>query len=311
MDRHRSRRELLGTWIATLITSFSLVCAFPINHAYAERSPCDDCGGIGTVLPDSGGIGVTEGAGGVTPGSGGGGTDPSNYVAYEYTHVPACSGDRQLDPVTGFTSEDDCQAARSCPEDTQTRVRIARRTVSATATGPWTYLGIECLDTSAMQAYDPAAAAAFALDYFRHLPLPVPGIHIQPGQRQVVNLPTIVSADPPPTGRWSVDHPPFPTIAIAGTPHWTINFGDGTALDSDTPGRGYDGTDPVTDTSHYLQHTYTEPAAGRTITVTVTWTATFTLGADPTPQTMDGTVTRTSSTAVPVDQAESLLTGNG
>ena len=178
------------------------------------------------------------------------------------------------------------------------------------STGPWTYLGTTCLGQTEMPAYDPAAAAAFALEYFRHLPLPAPGIHVQPGQRQVVNLPTIVSADPAPAGRWSVDQAPFPTISIVGTPHWSIDFGDGTVLNSDSPGRAYDGTDPATDPGHYLAHAYTAAATSRTISVTITWTATFTLGDDPTPLTMNGTVTRGSSLAVPVDEAESLLTGN-
>lgn len=310
MDRQQSHRKLLRSSLAVLIVSLALFGGSSIDPAFAETRPCDDCGVVGTVSPGDDGIGVTESQNGDTSNTGGVAGDLRSSVAYEYTYVTACPNDKTLDPVQGFTSSEDCQAAHSCPDATQTRMHVAQRTVASTGTGPWTYVGTQCLGPTQMPAFDPAAAGAFALDYFQHLPLPEPGVHVQPGDRQVVNLPTIVSADAPPVGQWSVTHAPFPTIAITGTPHWTIDFGDGSVLTSDDPGRAFDGTNPVADPRHYLAHAYTEPASARTVTVTVTWTAIYTLGADPTPLAMNGTVTRTSATTVPVDEAESLLTNN-
>jgi hypothetical protein len=232
-----------------------------------------------------------------------------NGPVYEYEYTPACADNRALSVATGFVNTLDCPGAHQCPDPGQIQMYIARRTVEGTTRGPWTYAGSACLGPQQLLAYDPAAAAAFALDYFKHLPLPEPGVHVQPAGRALVNLPTIVYADAAPTGSWSVDHAPFPTIRITGTPHWQVDAG-GTSITSNTPGRAYDGTDPLAAPGHYLTHTFAEPATATTITVTVTWSATFTLGDDPTQIPMNGTVSRSSSLTMGVDEAGSVLTDN-
>lgn len=281
-------------------------------QAHASGTDCWQCdGGTGSVTPDPGGIDVNEHGGGADPAGPGIPATPggAHGPTYEYEYTPACADNRTLSSTDGFAKFIDCPGAHQCPDPGQTEMYIARRTVDGVTPGPWTYAGSACLGPEQLLAYDPAAAAAFALDYFQHLPLPEPGVHVQPAGRALVNLPTIIYADPPPAGRWSVDHAPFPTITITGTPHWQIEAG-GTTTSSDTPGRPYDGTDPRSDPGHYVTHTFTEPASATTITVTVTWSATFTLGDDPTPIAMNGTVSRSSTLAIAVDEAGAVLTDN-
>ena len=297
--RHRWAVAALVALLAALLTP----C-----QAYAESGQCANCG-LGTITPDPGGIDVNESGGGATAGgipAPAGGVNGPNY---EYEYTPACADNRALSVTDGFVNTLDCPGAHKCPDPGQTQMYIARRTVDGATRGPWTFTGSACLDPQQLLGYDPAAAAAFALDYFKHLPLPEPGVHVQPAGRALVNLPTIVYADAPPTGRWSVDHAPFPTITITGTPHWQVEAG-GASVTSDTPGRAYDGTDPRTDPGHYLTHTFTEPAAATAVTVTVTWSANFTLGDDPTPIPMNGTVSRNSTLTIAVDEAASVLTDN-
>lgn len=265
----------------------------------------------GSVTPDPSGIDVNERGGGGSHDGGGtsstpGGANGPNY-AYEYT--PACAENRPLSSTDGFANTVDCPGAHKCPDPGKIQMYIARRIVDGATLGPWTYVGSACRGPEQLLSYDPAAAAAFALDYFQHLPLPEPGVHVQPAGRALVNLPTIVYADPPPAGRWIVDHAPFPTITISGTPHWRVDAG-GASIMSDTPGRAYDGTDPRTNPGHYLTHTFTEPASTTPISVTVTWSATFTLGDDPTQIPMNGTVSRTSTATIAVDEAGAVLTDN-
>jgi hypothetical protein len=296
-------------WIVAPFVILLSVISIPCG-AYASSDQCANCG-PGSVTPDPGGIDVHEGDDGSTPAIPGIPSTPggANGPNYEREYTPACAENRTLSATEGFANTLDCPGAHQCPDAADIEMFIARRTVDGATRGPWTYVGSACLGPQQLLAYDPAAAAAFALDYFKHLPLPEPGVHVQPAGRALVNLPTIIYADSPPTGRWSVDHAPFPTITITGTPHWQIEA-DGTSITSDTPGRAYDGIDPRSNPSHYLTHTFTEPTSATTISVTVTWSATFTLGDDPTPILMNGTVSRTSTIDIAVDEAGSVLTDN-
>jgi hypothetical protein len=294
---------------AALVLAGALI--FSPTQAQAAESGCAVCGdgNSGTVSPGPGGIDVGESGGGVSGGGPGIGAPGGYGPIYEYAYTPACADNRPLSSTDGFVNTIDCPGAHQCPDPRQMGMYVARRVVDGTAPGPWTFAGSACLGPQQLLSYDPAAAAAFVLDYFKHLPLPEPGVHVQPSGRPLVNLPTIVYADQPPAGHWVVDHAPFPTITITGTPHWQVDAG-GTVTTSDTPGRPYDGTDPRAAPGHYLTHTFTRPASAATITVTVTWSATFTLGNDPTPIPMNGTVSRSSTLTVAVDEAGSVLTDN-
>jgi hypothetical protein len=68
---------------------------------------------------------------------------------------------------------------------------------------------------------------------------------------------------------------PVPGRLLA-IPSFTWIFDDGTTLAG--PGRPFDGTDPRESPEHYLSHIYRAPEANASVTLTVTWRATFTAG---------------------------------
>jgi hypothetical protein len=274
-----------------------------------------DCGKDGPVRPDRDGIGVGDDdrrPGSDDPGAGGPGGTPVAWrpggPAYEYGYAPACPANA-VDPVAGFTDSVRCPAADTCPDRAQTRLFLARR-VAGPPPGRWQRLpGTWCLTAAQRLPYDPAAVHAFAADYFRHLPLPRPGIHVQPVAQSVVNLPTIFRADPPPAGVFMVTEPPFPTITIQARPTWRWDFGDGVRTTSGTPGRAYDGTDPRQYPGHYVAHSYRQPGR-RTAVVTARWTATYRVAGLPGQRLMPGWVERTSGRVIPVFEYRAVLTDN-
>jgi len=142
--------------------------------------------------------------------------------------------------------------------------------------------------------------------YMQRIPLPAPGIHLNPARPAIVNFPTIVNADPPPASHFVVSEPGFPRIDITATCHWQWDYGDGTITTSDWPGRPYDGTLPADDPRHYLLHAYRAPATLR-VTVTAVWSATYTVAGQPGRAPMPGTVNRASSTTLPVREYAAAL----
>jgi hypothetical protein len=66
---------------------------------------------------------------------------------------------------------------------------------------------------------------------------------------------------------------PVPGQLVA-TPSFSWKFDDGTVVTG--AGVPYDGTDPRTAPSHYVSHTYAAAQAQASVTLTVTWNATFT-----------------------------------
>ncbi len=142
--------------------------------------------------------------------------------------------------------------------------------------------------------------------YMQRIPLPAPGIHLNPARPAIVNFPTIVNADPPPASHFVVSEPGFPRIDITATCHWQWDYGDGTITTSDWPGRPYDGTLPADDPRHYLLHAYRAPATLR-VTVTAVWSATYTVAGQPGTTPMPGTVNRASSTTLPVREYAAAL----
>lgn len=108
--------------------------------------------------------------------------------------------------------------------------------------------------------------------------LPAPVVRVQPGVVVPVNFPVIFSAgDPGPQG-FSVSVP-LPG-QVSATPTYRWSFGDGSFAD----GRGtpYDGTSPRVDPWHYVSHLYLAPKPRMTVSLTVTWHATFTVQGLPT-----------------------------
>jgi hypothetical protein len=102
------------------------------------------------------------------------------------------------------------------------------------------------------------------------VPIPVPDV--QPAGTALVNLPVIVSVPQPQPVTMQVQQP-VPGTLVA-TPTFTWAFDDGATVTG--AGVPYDGTDPRVDPAHYVSHTYTTADAHASVTLTVTWNATFT-----------------------------------
>ena len=154
----------------------------------------------------------------------------------------------------------------------------------------------------ALPAQPPVTAVAIrqvVQRYMQRLPLPPPGIHLNPSRPAIVNFPTIVNADAPPVSHFIVSQPGFPRVDVDASCRWRWNFGDGAVTTTDWPGRPYDGTLPADDPQHYLLHTYRDPGT-LAVTVTAVWSATFTVAGQPGTTAMAGTVSRASSATLPV-----------
>jgi hypothetical protein len=288
----------------------------PATHASTTppKPPfCLRCPNVPPVTPGDGGIDVGQGASG--PGGGTEGPDPAAPAGYdpaaprrEWDYTPACAPNARLDPVLRFVSQANCAAADTCGNPARLRYFAAFRQVSPAT--PWRRLaGTFCLGRTQLVRFDPAAAQAFARWYFQHLPLPEPGMFVQPAQ-SLVNLPTIFVADPPPDGTFAVEHPPFPRITITARPVWHWSFGDGGTARSATPGRVFDGRLPTEAApGYYVAHPYRRPG-NVTARVSAVWSATYTIAGFDAVFPMRGTVTRTTSRRIPISEGHAVLVDN-
>jgi hypothetical protein len=128
-----------------------------------------------------------------------------------------------------------------------------------------------------------------------------PPIRLQPTDA-IVNLPAIASTDPRGTITTEINEPVRGTLRA--TPSYVWDFGDGGG--GHGPGIPYDGTSPVRDPGHYVAHTY-RALGTPTVTVTVTWSVTFTIpGYLPIPL---QPVVRESTASTTIREASSQLVG--
>jgi hypothetical protein len=142
-----------------------------------------------------------------------------------------------------------------------------------------------------------------AQEYERtHLPAASP--RVQPGSVVVVNLPVLASVTPLLVQTMAVQLP-VPGELVA-TPSYAWTFDDGTKITG--PGVPYDGTDPRVDPEHYVAHTYVKAQANASVSLSVTWTATFTAAG----QTIDipAVVMPAVTTTFSVHEARSVLVSN-
>src|SRR5690348_7684433 len=147
--------------ICAVLVAFCAPQGQLMSASAASHGTCSYCG-TGTVTPDPGGIDVSEGGGGNTLDPGGTPTTPGgiNGPNYEYDYTPACGQNRTLSPADGFVDTFDCPAAHLCPDPSQVKMYVARRTVDGATRDPWTFTGSVCLGPQQLLTYDPAAAAA-------------------------------------------------------------------------------------------------------------------------------------------------------
>jgi len=93
------------------------------------------------------------------------------------------------------------------------------------------------------------------------------------------------------------------------TPHWQWHLDDPSdpILDATTSGQPYDNTDPDTHPEHYLLHIWHTRGA-KTVTLTVTWTATLTRHDTGTTVTLPGATVKTASSTIQVREGRAELT---
>jgi hypothetical protein len=252
--------------------------------------------------------GIVAIIGGSTPGATGGGPQGSGSTSggsptgpvIQYTYYPVCDSDCHSPSAQATADSANCVAPAVA-------VWVATQVVGAGGT-PTLQSAPECLTPAQQLGYDPGQIPAMVANYFEHIPLPEPGLHIAPADNAVVNLPEIVSADQPATTTFTVDQAPFPVVTITAVVQWAWDFGDGTTLVTTSPGKAYDGSDPAN--GGYVTHTYKTANKAWPLTVTSVWTATYTVQGVGGIQTVANAVRRT--TAHPLASAEygSVLTGN-
>ena len=184
---------------------------------------------------------------------------------------------------------------QGCP-DGQYRMRVLRRVPPATA---WDHVGNLCVG-GASRPVAVAEVGARVRDRFVDL-LPPPKPSFQPPDGALVNLPTVFASGQREGERADeFELLGFP-VQVVAQPSWTWDFGDGGALTTTEAGGRYP------DMS--VRHTYRE-AGQRRVTVTSSWTGTFTVdGLGPFAVT-GGPVTQAADLEVTVREAAGqLVTG--
>ena len=186
-------------------------------------------------------------------------------VTYQYAVTPAC-------PIAQPGDAVNCtDAAQYCAQNGSTGIHedIWRREATPT-TGPWIVVSQTC--TGAGPAPIPAQQVVQDVSEYErtHVPIPVPSV--QPSGVALVNLPVIVSVPQPQPVTMQVQQP-VPGTLVA-TPTFTWKFDDGAVVTG--AGVPYDGTDPRANPAHYVSHTYSAANPHASVTLFVTWNATFT-----------------------------------
>jgi len=165
-----------------------------------------------------------------------------------------------------------------------------------TGTGPW---GPWDLVTGSWCTAAAGPTPEMVLTELRRLPLPAPALTVQPDRGWVlVNKDTVVYASPSPA-TFDITLLGVPVHLSATPATYTWDFGDGATTTTISPGHPW----PDDDIAHAYTHLGTYQIA-----LTTTWTATYTLGADPTVRTVPGTAaTTTTSTPFTVEERRSHL----
>lgn len=184
-----------------------------------------------------------------------------------YQWVTACGGNSP-DTDSGAS----CTLATLCPSPQQVRMWLfIRRPVGTTGWSDWEQQpGSTCREVG-----DPVMGTlgggevtpADVLTAFRRLPLPAGTLQVQPNGRTLVNLDTIFSAQSTlPAAPYALTLLGHDVRVRAHEQTWTFDFGDGTALDSDTPGAPYPRRD--------ITHDYTRKGSYQ-VSVQVTYTGQY------------------------------------
>lgn len=195
------------------------------------------------------------------------------------TEVP-CPGD-PVEPLA------ECGDAATLPP-------LWERAAPDAVVSPWRHVG------------PPVCASAgdvtpgMVLSAFRRLPLVPSPLVVQPDRGWVlVNKPTVVYADGGPQTLTTTILGTAVTITATPT-SYAWDFGDGATLTTTDPGRPWPtGT---------LTHSYAT-VGGRSLALTTTWSATYTVAGDPAVRAVPGTATTTSTSRLEVRERRAYLVG--
>lgn len=158
--------------------------------------------------------------------------------------------------------------------------------------GAWELVGPPACATAA------EITPAMVLAEFRRLPLEPSRLVVQPDRGWVlVNKPTVVSTDSASQTLTTTILGTLVTIT-AKPAGYTWDFGDGETLVTTDPGRPWPDAD--------LSHAYARVGAYR-ITLTTTWSATYTVDTDPTVRQVPGTAATSTAADVTVEERRAHL----
>lgn len=207
-----------------------------------------------------------------------------------------------------------CAAAYDCPDPGSYRALVYS---GPTPQGPWTNTGQRICTTGSTPVGAPpvtarpptdAELAARARQDTNHYPVDPPMLTINPSAPAIVQLPTILSTQHQAAyDQQQIELGVHETVRI--TPHWQWHLDDPSdpILDATTSGQPYDHTDPDTHPEHYLLHIWHTRGA-KTVTLTVTWTATLTRHDTGTTITLPGATVKTAGSTIQVREGRAELT---
>ena len=193
--------------------------------------------------------------------------NPTTGATYSYALSPACPQSQPFGTSSCVGAQQFCAATGS----SGLHENVWRKELEPQPTD-WTMVGDVCIGALP----EPVDAGHLLNDVveYEQLTVPTPEPTVQPAGGALVNLPVVVSVRDVGTQIMTVQQPvPGRLVAI---PSYAWTFDDGAVLNG--AGHAYDGTDPRQSPTHYLAHAYREPKSDASVTLTVTWQATFTAG---------------------------------
>jgi len=245
----------------------------------------------------TGGAAVPVGAGAGAP------AGPSTY----YEDRPIC--------YASAAGEGACATAYTCPDPGSYRAWVY---AAPTPTGPWANTGQQVCTTGTTIPGAPPATTRPPTDAelltraaHDHYPIDPPTITTNPADPAdpaIAQLPTILSTQPQTAlDRQQTELGITETVHITPRWHWDLDDPTAPTLDASTSGRAYDRTDPVDHPQHYLLHTW-HTRGSKTVTLTVTWTATLTRHDTGTTITLPGATLRRATRTLQVREGRAELT---
>lgn len=286
------RRHLLIAMAVVL-----LVAGGPASGAGSEE-PLGPCGNGLRSCGVAAGSGIDIGIERPEPGTpqlgqtpAGGGTQPASTPPPLVTYIPACQGN-----LPGI-SDALCSAATTvCPEVGDMQYWRFLSPAGTGLEGPFTRApGAVCLGPTEVPTPDPRAEIAAVVERdWQTFGLLAGELVKRPAAETLVNVETLFASATPATFTVTQSILGQQVVLTATGQSWAWDFGDGASVTTSQP---------------EVSHVYAE-AGDLTASVAVTYSGTYTIGADPTVLTVTGTATVPGpALVVPVREARVQLEG--